>query len=108
MTESLQQQITREAEEKYPLYTTEELAGVSVSDYSWMTESNTQSRSCIEAHIAASVPWIEKLEAIREEVKKRMKDYLHVETLPADSPVVAGRYNEAKEILSIIDKHLNP
>lgn len=61
-----------------------------------------------EAFKAGATPWASKLEAIRAEIRERMNEW---RTPDEGTPQevrsrIGARYQESKEILSIIDKHL--
>lgn len=104
MTESLQAQIRKEAEEKYPLYSSSEIDEHPFErERIQMRLANVEARTQREAYIAGATKWGGELEKIREELIQRCNRWYGQ---PSTSHAQAGRYAEANDILSIIDKHL--
>ncbi len=86
MTPELKAKISKEAEELYPDMC--KAAGAA-----WDTNEFIR-----RSYVRGSTTWASKLQAIREEVEKRVKDY---------DERLNGNALFYTEILSIIDKHLN-
>lgn len=85
------EQITKEAEEKYPI----DKRYHTLTDQRWIDAER-------KAYIAGAMAYSKKLEEIMEEVQQRMRRFQH-----HSDDCGASQYHEAREILSIIDKHLN-
>lgn len=104
MTEELKQRIAKEAEEKYPLYTDEEIEKTAY-ELPRAKKLNRNDRNIDKqtAYISAATLWAERLEAMREEVRQYRDQHCFTEGDEA-----ATRISECDQILYIIDKHLNP
>ncbi len=98
MTEELKTRIAKEAEEKYPLYSDDEIDNTPYElDRHQMVRANTEAKTQRESHISAATLWAERLEAVRDEVAKAYRNQDNTN----DMAVMF-------EALSIIDKQLNP
>lgn len=91
MTEEQKQAFTREAEEKYP------------TDLPYLGPAARELLNLKrQAYIAGCSSMVERMEAIKIEIKMRSKAWQY-----GVGESEAGHFHECEYIFSIIDKHLN-
>lgn len=112
LSEDLKQRIRKEAEEKYPLYSREEIESVQKSEVPMYLAANVEARSKRESYISAAEKWASKIEEIRKEVEKHIVEYkrYYKERVPNGLTIGSAldKLEECEQILALIDKHLKP